>query len=156
MNNRRFNFWHKWLLGISILNILMGLLIALAPNSFLFGFHTEAIAETFFRGYLPEEAASLRTFLFGIIGGTIAGYFLLQTLIIWIPFYRREPWAWHAILWAMVLWFVVDSSLSIYHGAFFNVWMINVWPLLLTGVALAMTYRDFSVRKNVAIGRGSA
>lgn len=140
----RFDFWHRWLLGVSVLLTLVGLLIALAPNSMLFGFHTTAIAEAFFQGTIPEEAAHLRTFLFGIIGGTIAGYFLMQTFIVWGPFRRREPWAWHAVLWALLLWFVVDSGLSVYHGALFNVWMINVWTLVLVGLPLVMTYGDMS------------
>lgn len=143
MNNESFEFWYKWLLGVSIFNILLGLLIALAPNSFFFSYHTEAIVETFSNGYLPEEAHRLRTFLFGIIGGTISGYFFLQTCIVWIPFYRKEPWAWHAIFWALMLWFVIDSGMSIYHGAYFNIWMINIWSLLLTAIPLVMTYRDF-------------
>jgi hypothetical protein len=46
----------------------------------------------------------------------------------------------------MLLWFVVDSGMSVYHGAFFNVWMINVWTLLLVGLPLAMTRRAFRVR----------
>lgn len=143
MTAQSFDFWHKWLLAASILCVAMGLLIALAPSSFLFGFHTTAMAETFFQGTMPEDADRLRTFLFAPLGGTIAGCFLLQTFIVWVPFYRREPWAWHAVLWAMLLWFVVDSGLSIHHGAFFNVWMVNIWALLLVGLPLAMTYKDF-------------
>ncbi len=147
MNNKSFEFWYKCLLGVSIFNILIGLFIALDPNSFLFSYHTEAIADTFFDGYLPEEAQHLRTFLFGIIGGTIAGYFFLQTCIVWIPFYRKELWAWQSILGAMVLWFIIDSCMSIYHRAYFNVWMINIWSLLLTTVPLVMTYRNFKDKK---------
>ena len=138
-----FAFWHKWLLVVGIANIGIGLVIALAPGSFLFAPHTEAIADVFFEGHLTEAAEELRTFLFGILGGTLAGYFFLQTLIVWIPFRKRQRWAWHAVAWVLLLWFVVDSSLSIYHGALFNVWMINVWALLLIGVPLMMTYTEF-------------
>lgn len=138
-----FDFWFKWLLGVSILNILIGLLIAFTPDNFIFSYYTEAIIETFFSGNITGEVQHLRTFLFGIIGGTISGYFLMQTFVVWIPFYRKELWAWHAILWAIVLWFVVDSSLSIYHGAYFNILMINIWSLLLTLIPLIMTYKDF-------------
>jgi hypothetical protein len=142
-----FTFWHRWLLGISILNILIGLAIAFFPNSFLFAAHTAAIEDTFFQGGLSAEAADLRTFLFGIIGGTLAGYFVLQTWIVRVPFSRREPWAWHAVTWALVLWFVVDTAMSIAHGAVFNVWMINVGSALLIGLPLVMTYRDFHETK---------
>lgn len=143
MNKLSFVFWYKWLLGVSILNILIGVLIAFTPSNIIFSYYLEAIGDTFFRGNITEEIHHLRTFLFGIIGGTISGYFLMQTFIVWIPFYRKERWAWHAILWAIVLWFTIDSSLSIYHGAYFNIWMINIWSLLLTLLPLIMTYSEF-------------
>lgn len=143
MNKLSFDFWFKWLIGVSILNILIGVLIAFTPDNFIFSYYTETINENFFSGNISGEAQHLRTFLFGIIGGTISGYFLMQTFIVWIPFYRKELWAWHAILWAIVLWFVIDSSLSIYHGAYFNILMINIWSLLLTLIPLIMTYNDF-------------
>lgn len=151
MKTKHFEFWYKWLLAVSICNIILGLIIALAPSSFFFQYHTEAITQIFFSGYLPGEAQQLRRFLCGIAGGTIAGYFLLQTCIVWIPFYRRELWSWQAIFWAMLLWFVIDSGMSIYHGAYFNIWMINIWPLLLTLFPLVMTYKSFKKQDPVGI-----
>lgn len=151
-----FDFWCRWLLFVSLLSVAVGLAIAFFPDSALFVFHTAAIEKAFFGGSIPEEAAQLRAFLFGPLGGTIAGYFLMQTFIVWGPFWRREPWAWHAVLWPMLLWFAVDSGMSIYHGAFFNVWMINVWTLLLVGVALAMTYRDFKSRDSTPRSRAAS
>ncbi|MCC5805751.1 MAG: hypothetical protein JJU00_05420 [Opitutales bacterium] len=144
MNQPTFLFWQRWLLAVSVLQIFVGLLIALAPDSVLFAAHTRALAATWFDGGLTDDATALRRFFFGIIGGTIAGYFLLQTLIVWIPFRRRERWAWHAVLWALLLWFTVDSTMSVRHGALFNVWMINIWPAVLTAVPLAMTRRAFA------------
>lgn len=141
-----FNFWHKWLLFVSLLLTAGGLAIAFFPNSFIFDMHTDAIERHFFNDLMPEEAADLRAFLFGPLGGTIAGYFLIQTFIVWKPFYRREPWAWHAILWPLLLWFVADSGMSIYHGAFFNVWIVNLWTLILVGLPLVVT-RKMRIKK---------
>jgi hypothetical protein len=143
MKIKKFKFWYNWLLIVSVCNIVIGLLIAFFPNSFLFHYHTEAISETFFNGLLSNETLQLKAFFFGIIGGTISGYFLLQTLIVWISFYRKELWSWHAIFWAISLWFIVDSSLSFYHKAYFNILMINIWSFLLTVLPLIMTYKHF-------------
>lgn len=60
-------------------------------------FHTEAIKEVFFDGIFPEEAVRLQSFLFAPIGGTVAGYFLLQTFTARHPFCNRELWSWHAV-----------------------------------------------------------
>ena len=141
--NRQFRFWYRWLLAVSILNLIIGVIIALLPGSFLFEAHTAALSEAFFGGVLPEQAEQMRRFFFGIIGGTIAGYFLLQTLIVLFPFRNGERWAWHAVFWAILLWFVIDSTLSILHGAFFNVWMINIPALLLTLIPLVFTRKFF-------------
>ena len=138
-----FDFWHRWLLVVSALLTLLGLVIAIFPDSFLFATHIAATGEVFFDGTVPPDSAELRSFLFAPIGGTIAGYFLLQTMIVWGPFRDREPWAWYAILGALLLWFVTDSTLSILHGALFNVWMVNIWTLLLVGLPLLMTRRAF-------------
>lgn len=142
-NTFRFRFWYYWLLTASLLNLVAGFLIAFLPDSFLFDMHTSALANVFFDGDLPVHAEEMRRFFFGIIGGTIAGYFLLQTLIVLFPFRKGERWAWHAIFWAILLWFVIDSTLSLFHGAFFNVWMINIPSLLLTIVPLIFTYSAF-------------
>jgi hypothetical protein len=134
-----FRFWFYWLLTASLLSLTAGILIALFPGSFLFEMHTAALAEAFFGKELTEGTEQMRRFFFGIIGGTIAGYFLLQTLIVLFPFRNRERWAWHAIFWAILLWFTIDSTLSILHGAFFNVWMINVPSLLIILLPLVFT-----------------
>lgn len=81
-----FRFWYKWLLTVSILFTLVGVFIAVSPNNFLFEFHTKAIGETFFQSNLSDRTNELQSFLFAPIGGTIAGYFLLQSFIVWKPF----------------------------------------------------------------------
>lgn len=138
-----FTFWWKWLLSFSILFVVVGIAIALFPEAAFFDHHTTQIERAFFGGAITEEGARLRAFLLGPLGGTIAGYFLLQVFIVWGPFQRREPWAWHAILWSLLLWFGIDSTMSIRHGAAFNVWMVNLGTLVPIGLALGMTYRYF-------------
>lgn len=141
--NKQFRFWFNWLFIVSVLHFFMGFIIAFFPGSFLFGAHTSALSEAFFGGMIPEQAEQMRRFFFGIIGGTIAGYFLIQTLIVLFPFRKRERWAWHAIFWAILIWFFIDSLLSISRGAFFNVWMINIPSLLLTLIPLLFTQKFF-------------
>lgn len=143
---KRFEFWRRWLFGVTLFFIALGMAVALFPGSPLFSAWNQAAADLFFSGALPKEAAVFRSFLFGPLGGTKAGFYLLQAFIVWRPFARREKWAWHAVLWSMLLWFVVDSEVSIHHGAWFNVWMVNLVPVALIGLPLAMTFRVFYVR----------
>ncbi|MFH5885926.1 hypothetical protein ACG2F4_16580 [Halalkalibaculum sp. DA3122] len=142
-NSNTFTFWYRWLLAASIISAGIGLASALLPDSIIFKLYNTAMADAFSGGSFTETSDQLRRFLFGPLGGTIAGYFVLQTFIVWNGFYRRERWTWHAILWALLLWFTIDTAVSLYHRAYFNVWMINIWTLALHGIPLAMTYRYF-------------
>ena len=73
------------------------------------------------------------------LGATIAGFYLLQVFIVAYAFRQRQPWAWYAIFSSTLLWFVVDSGMSLLHGAYFNVFMINLFPLGLFGIPLFAT-----------------
>jgi hypothetical protein len=102
-----------------------GVVVAVFPFAPLFAMRNAAIAEVFFGGRWTVEGLAYHAFSSGPLGGTIAGFYVLQAFIAAIPFKRMERWAWHAILWGTVLWFVVDSAVSIRHGAAFNVYMVK-------------------------------
>lgn len=134
-----FESWHRWLLASSIFFTFFGIAAAIVPHSGLFGFWIDEIDRTFFDGPIPEHSRAMRGFLMGPLGGTIAGSYLIQTFVVAVPFKRRELWAWHAILWSMLLWFGVDSAVSAVHGAWFNIYQINLMPLVIFGVPLIAT-----------------
>ncbi|MGB3049904.1 MAG: hypothetical protein WBB42_02835 [Polyangiales bacterium] len=48
-----------------------------------------------------------------------------------------------ALLWPMLLWFCVDSTVSALHGAYFNIYLINLVPLVVFGVPLMATRSMF-------------
>lgn len=144
MTDRAFQFWQRWLVIASVFFCAFGVVVAVFPDAFFLALWTDAVANTFYGGTEPEAAAHFRSFMMGPLGGTIAGSYVLQTFVAAIPFARREPWAWWATLSAMLLWFIVDSSLSLLHGAAFNVWMINAMPLLIFLPPLIATRSAFS------------
>jgi hypothetical protein len=61
-------------------------IIALFPGSFLLEPHMAGLTEAIFGGVLPEQTEQMRRFFCGIIGGTVAGCFLLQRLIVLFQF----------------------------------------------------------------------
>lgn len=71
-------------------------------------------------------------FMRGPLGGTMAALYVLQTALVAIPVRRGERWASIAIVLATVVWFCVDSGVSISHGAWFNVWRVNLSALVVT------------------------
>ena len=141
MSEHIFRRWQRALVIVSAAFALLGVLTALWPFGPLFALRNAAIAETFFGGVWSPAGEAYHRFASGPLGGTMAGYFVLQTVIAAIPFGRRERWAWHAILWGMVTWFAIDSAVSLAHGAAFNVWMVNLPAMLVVGVILYATHR---------------
>ena len=150
MRERAFRFWQRWLLYASVFFCVFGIVVALFPNAPFLELWNDAVARTFYGGAEPEEAAAFRAFVLGPLGGTIAGSYLLQAFIAAVPFARRERWAWWATLGGLALWFVVDSSLSLAHGATFNVLLINLVPLAIFVPPLVMTRPAFFGRAKTA------
>lgn len=86
---------------------------------------------------LDADSARLMRFFMVPLGATMAGYFVLAALVVRHTFPRDDRWAWRAMAWSLAAWFVVDTSLSIAVGAWFNVWIVNVPYAVLVAVALA-------------------
>lgn len=143
MSDRAFHFWQRWLLLASAGFCLFGLLVAVFPDAFFLAPWNHAVADAFYAGSEPPAAAAFRAFIMAPLGATIAGSYLLQTAVIAVPFARREPWAWWATAGALALWFLVDSLLSLKHGAAFNVWLINLMPLVTFVPPLVATRKAF-------------
>jgi hypothetical protein len=141
---KNFIFWKNWMLVVNMITILIGILIAIAGNSFIFEPHNQGTRELFFEGNsMPKEMLYLKNWLFGIIGATLAGFHLLIVFITQFAFAKKEKWARNAIASALVLWFVVDSSISIYYGAYFNLYWINFPSITLLFLPLLFTWCHF-------------
>ncbi|MBE7437156.1 MAG: hypothetical protein HS115_01785 [Spirochaetales bacterium] len=144
MTDHQFEFWRKWLLYCNILIVGLGVLIAFAGNSILFEMHNSGSRATFFEGKeFPADVLAFKNWLFGIIGGTIVGFHILMIFLIAEPFRRRERWSYQALWAGLLSWFVIDSSVSLFYGAVYNVVLINLVALVSIGLPLVMTARAF-------------
>ncbi|MEM6698295.1 MAG: hypothetical protein AAF599_07860 [Bacteroidota bacterium] len=144
MTNQRFNFWQKWLTYANVMTVAVGILVAFAGNSFFFDLHNQYTKEVFFQGNdFNPDVLKLKNWLFGIIGGTIVGFHLLMIMISENPFKRKEKWSYQAMWIGMLSWFLIDSGLSFYYGAIHNILIINIVALVLIGLPLVMTRKEF-------------
>jgi hypothetical protein len=144
MTDSKFNFWQKWLTWANILTVMVGLFAAFAGNSIFFEAHNSFTEKVFFQGSkLDGELLNLKNWLFGIIGGTIVGYHILMIMISENAFKKKEPWAYKALWFALLSWFLIDSGISYYYGAIHNIVMINLVALVLIGLPLIMTRKVF-------------
>lgn len=149
MAERGFRFWQKWLTWANVLTLGVGLLVAFAGNSLFFEMHNEYTRELFFQGReLEGDLLNFKNWLFGIIGATIVGFHALMIMISENAFKQRERWAYWALWLGLLSWFVIDSGISVYYGAVYNLLLINVVALFLIGLPLVMTRSEFTGRQS--------
>lgn len=143
MNDKKFTFWQKWLTYANVITVGIGLLVAFLGNSFFFDLHNEATVDIFFGGKISNEELMFKNWLFGIIGGTIVGFHVLMIMISENAFKKKERWAYRALWYGLVSWFVIDSGVSFYYNAIHNIVLINVVALVLIGLPLVFTRNEF-------------
>jgi len=54
--------------------------------------------------------------LYGVLGAVIVGWMITVGAIVIGPLRKGEPWAWWAIAGALIVWFGLDTSLSLVLG----------------------------------------
>lgn len=150
MLENKLRFWDGWLLAVAVLLTVFGLAVAFLGQTALFAAYDRALAAAFWGGAaIPSDVAHYKAFVYGPLGGVIAGRWLLVAFVAALPFRRREAWAWWAVLASVGLWFAVDSFVSWRTGAIFNV-AFNCMPALATLLPLYFTRREF---RSSAAGR---
>jgi len=113
-----FLFWQKWLYYTSIFFVFIGIAVAIFNNTILFELWNQYMKSWLgIEGTLPTNLLKFKTFILAPLGGTIAGSYVLMAFIAKYPFRNREKWAWQAATLSLLTWFVIDSSLCLYHGA---------------------------------------
>jgi hypothetical protein len=136
----RFNFWWKWLMGVTLYLVAFGLVLAIFPQSRIMDivFNNQIDPVFWPDGNLPEASASFQSWMYGVLGSVIAGWGISMFLVVRYPFNARAKWSWNCMALGITLWFVVDTALSATHHVWFNVgfntilWLLIVIPLVFT------------------------
>lgn len=119
----------------------VGLLVTVAGRTALFSAWRGAAATALFeRPSLPTALEPFVALTDSIIGGSIVGKWIAAAWLVARPLAAGRVWAWWALVAGLLGWFLLDSGLSLVQGAGFNVWMINLAPLLVFG-GLLLTAR---------------
>jgi hypothetical protein len=148
MSNAKFLFWQRMLTYANIVAVFVGLVVAFAGNSVLLGLHNAMTREVFFdnAGFAPD-VLKFKNWLFGIIGATVAGFHILMIMISEHAFKKKEKWAYNAMWYGLLLWFVIDSGISFYYSALHNLWIINIPAFIMISIPLIATRKEFSGEK---------
>ena len=84
---------------------------------------------------LPIEQTVVAKMILGLLGATMMGWGATVFLVARFAFANRAPGLLKAILIGLIIWFIPDSAISVYFGAYFNV-IINIVILIAASVPL--------------------
>jgi hypothetical protein len=144
----------RWVEGVSwgfaLLGVLLPAAFATAPFE---PYRDEAARWAYGAAGLPARDARLTTLMLGILGGSIAGKWIVHALLARGPLAEGRAWARDLTLVGLAAWFLIDSAASVALGATFQVWMINLLPIVLIGLPLALSYRRFDRKAAAAASR---
>ncbi len=140
----RFRFWQRWLVAVTLFVIAFGLAMAVLVGTPAFApFHNQIDPVFWSSGWIPESTVRFRTWMLSAWGATVAGWGVSLFFLARYPFRSRDPWAWKAIAWSVLLWFVLDTSVSLMYGVVFNAGF-NLLLMILAGVPLLATRKAFA------------
>ena len=109
-----------------------------------FNFYDAIAARTLYgTATLPPEVQRFQGFILGPFGATVVGYFILMYFIVRYPLAYKERWAYVAIVSAVGTWFVLDTTMSLYHGALFKVLIVNIPCVIALGLPLWGLRKEF-------------
>lgn len=118
-------FWLGWLKITMWLIVIVGIFLALFSDYLFSDFLNSKINRIFFAGVPPVlQVEMLKKWMLGIAGAVMMGWGLSMLYVVNNPFKKREQWAWRCIFYPVLVWYLIDSSISAYFGVGFNV-MIN-------------------------------
>lgn len=80
--------------------------------------------------------------IYGVWDAVIFGWGIFIAFIAYYPFKAKERWAWYCIASVFVVWFVIDTVVSVYYRVGFNV-SINITLLWFALLPLILTRKHF-------------
>jgi len=106
--------------------------------------YNKALAHIFWMSNtIPMDIEPFKAFIWGPLGGTIACCYILLAFIAQYPFRKKELWARNAIIAAFGVWVALDSTICIYYGVYFQVFIINAFSIMIKALPLIFTWKEF-------------
>lgn len=140
---QNFTFWQRWLLGVCAIMALFGVLMAFLSATPLFEVFNRQIDPAFWgAGDVDEPARQFQHWMYGVWGATIAGWGVMLAGIVHYPFRKKEKWAWNCLALGLLVWYMLDTGLSVFYGVYFNV-LFNTALLILAGLPVLFTRKEF-------------
>jgi len=135
----RFSFWQRWLFVVSLIISVFGILMAVFSGTELFNLFNSRIDPAFWGDIsIGENAKKFQQWIYGVLGATLTGWGICLAFLSHYPFRNKEKWSWNCLLWGLLAWYLIDTSISIYFTVYFNacfnsvLFLVMIIPLLVT------------------------
>ena len=137
-------FWNRWLLFVGWLLVVFGLLLGFLNQTQLFdvAFNRQIDPVFWPTGIATESIAFFQAWIYGVLGATVSGWGVFVVFLAAYPFKKRERWAWNCIAAGITLWYIADTSISLYFGVTFNA-VVNTVLAGLVCAPLLATREEF-------------
>ncbi len=135
--------------GFGLYLITFGLILSFFSHSTLMNFVFNSQIDPAFWGLaeLSENTEKFQAWVYGVLGAVISGWGIFISFIAYYPFKAKEQWAWNCIATGFIVWFVIDTVISVRFHVGFNVF-INIVFLLFVLLPLLFTRKHF-IKRNV-------
>jgi hypothetical protein len=140
---RRFNFWRIWLLIVAVAIAVFGVLMAFLNQTAVFSTFNREINVVFWpSGEVGRGLPQFQSWVYGVWGATVAGMGIFAAYVAHYPFAKREKWARQCLAAGTVVWYVLDTYISLASGVIFNA-LFNTVIILLIAFPLGFTWKEF-------------
>ncbi len=138
-----FSLWQRWLFAVGIVMSVFGVLLALFNATPLFALFDRQINPVFWGAAdIPGGAREFKQWAYGVLGAMLAGWGVFMAFIAHYPFKRREMWAWNCIFAGLLVWFVIDTAISLNFKVYFNA-AFNTVLFVMVMLPLAFSRKHF-------------
>ncbi|MBN1598363.1 MAG: hypothetical protein JW894_08715 [Bacteroidales bacterium] len=115
-------FWLGCLKVTVVLIIIAGVIFTFFSHTSITNIINYQVNKVFFIDVPPNVPVfMMQSWLIGVMGAIMAGWGCTMLYLIVYPFRKKESWSWRCMFYSVVFWFILDSGISGYHGAVFNV-----------------------------------
>jgi hypothetical protein len=140
MDKMALHFWSRLIQGAAAVVLALSAVLMLTPPLGETFFHLVYFQRPASPVPVPAEIQGYLRFANGIIGAVMAGWMMAVIVLARGPFRAGERFAWNAIAWPLLGWYVIDTTFSIAHGVWGNV-LLNTGTALMFGVPLLASRR---------------
>lgn len=143
MNSSPLRFWSSWLQAAAGVVMALSAVLLLAPSLGLAIFSAVYFSQPEFPISVPAPAAAYIRFMHGVLGAVMLGWMTAVLALARRPFVAGKRCAWNTIAVSVGMWFLIDTSHSIWHSVWGNVGL-NLVTTVLFAVPLIAARKHFT------------